>query len=84
VSEQSLELKRFADAADLRAYRDRWRLVAQRERVALARTSVRERLSQVAALMASIDAMGWRDALSDDAPVWARWQRLRLRAGSTR
>jgi hypothetical protein len=47
----------------------------------LAAASVEDRLSQVAALMASVDAMGWREALSDDGPVWARWQRLRQRSG---
>ena len=67
------------DGADLRAYRRRWRRVAEREQETLAAASVEERLAQVAALMASVDAMGWRDALDDDGPVWARWQRLRRR-----
>ena len=67
-------------AKDLRAYRDRFAAVRQRERETT--STIAEKLTQVAALMASVDAMGWREALSDDAPVWARWQRLRSLDGS--
>ena len=65
------------DAAELRAYRQRWQRVDDRKRESHAATTLDARLAGVAALMASVDAMGWRDALDDDGPIWARWQRLR-------
>lgn len=67
------------DADDLRAYRARFEAVRVREQET--RGTVAERLARVAALMASVDAMGWREALADDDVIWARWQRLRLAYG---
>lgn len=67
------------DADDLRAYRARFEAVRVREQET--RGTVAERLAQVAALMASVDAMGWREALADDEVIWARWQRLRIACG---
>jgi hypothetical protein len=68
------------NADDLRAYRARYEAVQMREQET--RGTVAERLAQVAALMASVDAMGWREALADDDEVvWARWQRLRSAYG---
>jgi hypothetical protein len=67
------------DADDLRAYRARFEAVRVREQET--RGTAAERLAQVAALMASVDAMGWREALADDDLVRARWQRLRLACG---
>lgn len=68
------------NADDLKAYRARFDAVRRREREL--RGTPEDRLVQVAALMASVDAMGWRDALAaEDAKVWARWQRLRRAAG---
>lgn len=64
------------DAEDLRAYRARFEAVRAREQET--RGTVADRLAQVGALMASVDALGWREALADDDVVWARWQRLRL------
>jgi hypothetical protein len=44
--------------------------------------SVETKLRQVAALMMSVDAMGWRDALAaDDDLVRQRWQALRRHHG---
>jgi hypothetical protein len=67
------------NAEDLRAYRARFAAVEHRQRAE--RGTLTERLAQLAALMASVDALGWRATLSDDEPVWARWQRLRRAAG---
>lgn len=68
------------NADDLKAYRARFEAVRQRERAS--RGTPKQRLGQLAALMASVDAMGWREALaSEDARIWARWQRLRRAAG---
>lgn len=69
------------EAKDLEAYRARFETV--RRRGAETRGTVADRLAQLAALMASVDAMGWREALADDEQVWARWQRLRRAHGST-
>jgi hypothetical protein len=67
------------DADDLRAYRARYEAVRVRDQET--RGTAAERLAQVAALMASVDAMGWREALADDEVIWARWQRLRAAYG---
>lgn len=67
---------------ELLAHQDRWRLVEAREIEELRSASVEHKLTQVAALMASVDAFRWREGLADDRPVWDRWQRLRERLGS--
>ncbi len=67
---------------ELLAYKDRWRLVEAREIDELRAASPEHKLRQVAALMASVDAMGWRKGLADDLPVYKTWQRLRERLGS--
>lgn len=64
---------------ELLAYKQRWRLVEVREIEELRAASPEHKLRQVAALMASVDAMGWREKLADDLPVWMRWQKLRER-----
>ncbi len=66
---------------DILAYQRRWRLVEEREIAELRAASPEHKLRQVAALMASVDAMGWREGLKDDPPVWKTWQRLRERLG---
>ena len=57
------------------AYVERWRKVAEYERIEARRTPPSTKLLQVAALMQS--AALFRDADDDDPLVWARWQRLR-------
>ena len=69
-------------AEEIADYRTRWRKVAARGQEELRAMTVEQKLQQLSALMFSVDAMGWREALSDDRPVWDRWQRLRRRLGS--
>ncbi len=60
------------------AFKDRWRRVNKAEIEELRRMSLIEKLEQVAALMASVNAFGWRDAMTaDEQQVRDRWQRLR-------
>jgi hypothetical protein len=48
------------------------------ERDELQLTSLEQKLGQLAALMASAEAMGWKEALaSEEAEVRDRWNRLR-------
>jgi hypothetical protein len=62
------------------AFRRRWAMVNEAEIVELRQTPIAEKLQQTAALMASVQAMGWDDTIGvDESEVWARWQRLRAR-----
>lgn len=76
-----------ADDEDARAsarhFVDRYRRLARREREELRATPVEVKLRQLCSLFASVDAMGWREALSEgDDEVRRRWQRLRQEVGS--
>lgn len=63
---------------EAREYRERWLRVNAAEIEELRRMSPVEKLRQLAALMASVDELGWREALSkEDEQVRARWNRLR-------
>ena len=67
-------------AAEVRAWADRWKMVNAAEIAELRSTPVEVKLRQLASLMASVDAMGWREALADEvgvAEVRDRWRRLR-------
>jgi len=71
-------MKPHVTTAQARAYKARWRKVHQAEVEELRRTSMDVKLHQVAALMASVAALGWAEALSEgDAEVRDRWNRLR-------
>lgn len=67
----------FPSPSELRDFRHRWALVAERERADTEQASPEQKLDEVERLMLSIDDFGWREALDDDAPVRARWARLR-------
>ena len=54
---------------ELLAFKQRWRLVEGREIEELRAATPEHKLRQVAALMASVDVMGWREKLADDLPV---------------
>jgi len=61
-----------------RAYKRRYELVEAFEREELRRTPVETKFRQLCALAASVDAMGWREALeAGDDEVRRRWQRIR-------
>jgi len=58
-------------------YRRRWKLVNAREQRELRKTPVAVKFQQLAALMGSVDAMGWREALEEGVEeVRARWVKL--------
>lgn len=60
------------------AYRQRWALVNQAEREELRATSMDEKFRQLAALMASVDDFGWREALEEEEEQGREiWRRLR-------
>ena len=60
------------------AYKKRWEKINARERAELRNTSLDVKLRQIAALMASVDDLGWRSALEEGVEeVRARWKRLR-------
>ena len=68
----------FVSKDEARAFRQRWRRANEAERAELRATSPEQKLRQLSALMASVDAMGWREALADETDgVRQRWLRLR-------
>lgn len=62
-----------------RAFRRRWELVEERERAEESTSTIEEKLDEVERLMLSLEDFGWHKDLDDDAPVRARWARLRMR-----
>jgi hypothetical protein len=53
-------------------------MVNAAERIELLKTPLDHKLRQLAALMASVQSLGWTDALAaEEAKVRARWNRLR-------
>lgn len=56
---------------------ERWALVNARLRDEAQQAGMESKMVQLAALMASVDDFGWREALSDDGQVWELWKRLR-------
>lgn len=60
------------------AFKERWRLVNERELEELKATSTEEKFKQLVALMASVDAVGLDDALKEEEQaVRVRWMKLR-------
>jgi hypothetical protein len=67
---------------EARAYLARWRLVNAREREELRAAAPEAKLRQLAALMESVDALGWRDVLAQgEDEVRERWGQLRKAYG---
>jgi hypothetical protein len=62
-----------------RAFRRRWELVAERQRSEQRSETIEEKLDSLERLMLSAADFAWDEALDDDAPVRARWARLRER-----
>ncbi len=68
--------------AQFREWQARWQLVNQAEIEELRQTPAHVKLRQLAALMASVDQMGWSEALeAENAAARERWKRLRQAYG---
>jgi hypothetical protein len=64
---------------EAKAFARRWQRINEAEIEELRAATLEQKLRQLAALMASVDAMGWREALSDGVQeVRDRWRRLRM------
>ncbi|MCP4592045.1 MAG: hypothetical protein GY842_15020 [bacterium] len=64
--------------ADAEDFRRRWELVNEAEHTELRATPYDVKLRQIAALMASVRALGWHDQLaSEEDQARQRWTRLR-------
>ena len=64
--------------AEAEAYRARWQLVNQAEIEELRNTPLEVKLRQLAALMASVNQMGWTEAMASEVDeVREKWRRLR-------
>jgi len=65
-----------------RAFLRRWRRVNTREIQELRATPMDTKIRQLAALMASVEQLGWTEALREgEAEVRDRWNRLRKAYG---
>jgi hypothetical protein len=63
----------------------RWDLVEIAERDELRKLTPAAKLGQLASLMASVEQMGWSEALQEgDEDIWMRWQAMRRRAAAGR
>jgi hypothetical protein len=71
-------MKRRVSQSEVRAFKKRWRAVNAAEQEELRAASLELKFQQLAALMASVDAMGWREKLAEgEEEVRERWRRLR-------
>jgi hypothetical protein len=68
--------------AEARAWVARWQRVNEAERDELRNTPLEVKLRQLAALMASVDQLGWREGLAaEETQARDRWKRLRRAYG---
>jgi len=75
-------MNRRLTRAQALAFQKRWRIVQRAQKQELRLTSPDQKLRQLAVMMESVNAMGWRDALaSEEAGVRMRWNRLRTAYG---
>lgn len=64
--------------SEAREYRARWERVNRAEREELRSTPMDQKAKQLAALMESVEALGWRESLvSGEAEVRERWNEIR-------
>ncbi len=64
----------------MRAWMENWRAVNAREAEELRAMTLDEKFRQLEALMASVDAFGWREQLEEGVEeVRERWCRIRSR-----
>ncbi len=65
------------------AFRARWKAVNEATEEESRNTPPSVKLQQIAILMASVEALGWKERLeAEDEAVRERWQRLRALAGT--
>lgn len=70
-------------SAEARAFRARWRAVNQAERQELRAATPELKYRQMAALMTSVDALGWRELLAvEEEQVRQRWIQIRKVLGA--
>jgi hypothetical protein len=68
-----------AASQEARAFKARWALVNAAEREELQATSLGLKLAQLAALMSSVDQLGWTESLAaEEDVVRDRWLRLQI------
>ncbi len=68
------------DKEKVRAWKKNWEAINALEAEELRAMTPDEKLRQLAALMESVDAMGWRDELEEGVEeVRERWHRIRSR-----
>lgn len=73
-------MKHRITKAEAQAFKGRWEAVNAAERAELRTISVTQKFRQLAALMASVEELGWTEALaSEEAEVRNRWNQLRQR-----
>jgi hypothetical protein len=71
-------VRKHLTQAEARAFQTRWARVNAAERTELRAASLEDKLRQLAALMASVESLGWTEALAkDEDTVRRRWNQLR-------
>lgn len=75
-------MSRRITADEARAFRDRWRLVNEREIAEMRATPPAEKFRQLANLVESAKALGWTRDEAAETEVWERWALLRERLGA--
>jgi hypothetical protein len=82
AKEEILPKKRTMTKAEARAWLARWRRVNEIERDELRNTPMEAKLRQLAALMASVNQLGWREDLAaEETQARDRWKQLRRAYG---
>ncbi len=75
-------VKRRLTPEQARSFVDRWRLVNEAEIAELRATPIEDRFRQLAVLIASVEELGWAQALEAETEITReRWQRLRRAYG---
>ncbi len=71
-------MKASMTKSEARAFQARWAAVNLAERRELQATSMEQKAKQLAALMASVEGLGWKEALAaEENEVRERWNELR-------
>ena len=71
-------MKTILTKTEAKVFKARWAAANNAERQELRATSLTHKLRQLAALMASVDKLGWAKSLAqEESEVRVRWNRLR-------